>query len=286
MHPYLLTPIRRIVRRIARRKIPQYFKDTPIIISTNKSDIIVSLTSFPARIHEVHLVIQCMLRQTVSPHKIILWLSRDQFEGIQLPDDLTSLQNEIFNIRFVDGDIRSHKKYFYVLSEFPENKILIVDDDLYYPTDMLEIMSNISNLMPDTIICRYGSIMQFKKGHILPYNDWWSEISDESDNPNFFFGSGGGILLTRKMLYNDALNINLAQKLTPLADDVWLNAMINLAKTPKYKVKFGIFMSIQEDVAYKLSDENVANNKNDIQIENLITYYKKKNLNPFIEKIN
>ena len=37
------------------------------------------------------------------------------------------------------------------------------------------------------------------------------------------------------MLHPDVLDIESAMKLTPLADDVWLNAMVNLAGTPKHK---------------------------------------------------
>ena len=40
--------------------------------------IIVSMTTFPARIGYVHLAIKSLLNQTVSPRKIILWLAKDQ----------------------------------------------------------------------------------------------------------------------------------------------------------------------------------------------------------------
>ena len=286
INKYLLTPLRRIVRTIARVIIPQYFQKVPIAKSKIKSDVVISLTSFPARIDDVHLVIQCLLRQTISPLKIILWLSKQQFEGVEIPDSLRKLEDDTFNIRFVEGDVKSHKKYFYVLTEYPNNRILIVDDDLYYPSDMLEIMLKAANNYPDSIICRFGSIMKFNNENILPYNDWWNEISEESNNPNFFFGSGGGILLNRNMLYEDVLNLDLAIELTPLADDIWLNAMINLAKTNKYKVKFGLFLTTKQNVANKLSDENVGNDKNTIQMKKIIEYYKNnKGMNPFEERV-
>ena len=140
IHPYIFTPIRRILRKVARKYIPQYYTNNPIILSTKKSDVVVSLTSFPGRINEVYIVIQSMLRQTLLPKKIILWLSKEQFKDIKLPLNLTSLINDIFIIKFVEGDIRSHKKYFYVLSEYSDCKIIIIDDDLFYPSDMVEKM--------------------------------------------------------------------------------------------------------------------------------------------------
>ena len=273
LHPYVLSPLRRSVRMLANRHIPKFFKNNPIKLSNNQSDIIVSLTSFPTRIYNVHLVIQCMLRQTILPRKILLWLSHEQFEGMELPTNLTDLENEIFNIRFVKGDIRSHKKYHYVLSEYPESKIVLIDDDLFYPTDMLEKMSIASDKHPDTLICRYGSIMKFNNGMLLPYNDWWYEIACESDDLNFFFGTGGGVLLKKSWLYKDVLNINLAMSLASLADDVWLNAMVNLNGVPKYKINFGLILPITIENNQTLCSKNVAQSQNDLQIENVRNYY-------------
>lgn len=285
LSPFILTPIRRIVRFMANRYIPKYFEDEPLILSDKQCEIIVSLTSFPARISSVHLVIQCLLRQTILPHKIILWLSKDQFKGISLPKNLKSLENDIFNIRFVDGDIKSHKKYFYVLSEFPNNEVLLVDDDLYYPTDMIEKMLKASEEHPNTVICRFCSIMKYKGEGILPYNNWWYEIVSESDDQNLFFGTGGGTLLKKTWLYKDVLDIDLATYLTPFADDIWLNAMVNLKGTPKYKIYCGLILQIKIENNEKLSSVNVSEDKNTEQMESLIRYYKTTNgLMPFQKK--
>jgi hypothetical protein len=46
---------------------------------------IASLTSFPARINHTYISIECLLRQSVNPDRIILWLAEDQFPN-QLND--------------------------------------------------------------------------------------------------------------------------------------------------------------------------------------------------------
>lgn len=283
INKYFLTPFRKIVRLLARKRIPQYFSNTPIVYHDRRSDLIVSLTSFPARINDVHLVINCILRQTILPKKIILWLSKEQFNEIQLPHELLMLQGDIFEIRFVDGDIRSHKKYYYVLNDYPNERILIVDDDLYYPTDMIERMLEEADKHPDFVICRYGSIAHFKEGEILPYKKWWYEVSDPCTDQNFFFGSGGGTILRKDMLYPDVLNLELALKLTPLADDVWLNAMVNLAGTHKSKIKFGLLLQTT-DQTIRLTNENVGMDANSSQIQSVCNYYRQRGLNPFNDK--
>ena len=75
----------------------------------------------------------------MMPHKIILWLSKDQFPTQNtIPENLKQIENSIFHIRLVDGDIRSHKKYYYAIKEYPNNLIFLIDDDLYYPANIIE----------------------------------------------------------------------------------------------------------------------------------------------------
>ena len=64
---HVLSPFRIITRFLARKRIYKYFKKTPIRISDKQSDVIVSFTSFPARIDQAYLVVNCLLRQTVAP---------------------------------------------------------------------------------------------------------------------------------------------------------------------------------------------------------------------------
>ncbi len=275
----ILSPIRFMVKSIANYTIPLYFKHSRIIYGKNVSDVIISLTSFPLRINNVYQVIQCLLRQTVRPQKIILWLSKSQFEGVVLPTSLTNLTGEYFEIRLVEGDIRSHKKYYYVLKEYPHSWILLVDDDLYYPTNMLESLIEYRNRKNNCIVCRYGNLMRYDaKGDPLPYSYWWPDdkiMTSYSDNSDFFFGTGGGCLIKHSLLYKDVLDINLALKLTPIADDVWINAMANLAGSSKIKIPFGLLLEINNSNNQRLCNENVNENKNDIQIDLINQYYEK-----------
>ena len=80
---------------------------------------IVSFTSFPARINNVWLVVESILRQTQKPDMIILWLSKKQFSSLDvLPKSLLNLQKRGLTIKLKDEDFRSHKKYYYFLKEY------------------------------------------------------------------------------------------------------------------------------------------------------------------------
>lgn len=98
--------------------------------------IIVSMTTFPARIGYVHLAIKSLLNQTVSPGKIILWLAKDQFQDVEIPQQLRALCTYGLEIRFCDEDLFAHKKYYYAMRAFPEQIIVTYDDDIIYPEDL------------------------------------------------------------------------------------------------------------------------------------------------------
>lgn len=270
----ILSVPRHIIKYAANRHLP-------IILSRKKQDvktdkrIIVSFTSFPARIDNVWQVVENMRHQSVQPWKIILWLSAEQFpNNDSVPKSLSERVGEDFEIRIVPGDIRSHKKHFYVFQEFPDHLVILIDDDIYYPSTMIEELLIAHTKHPEAIICRYGFVMQFDEtDKIMPYRKWTFWTGSYSDR-SFFFGSGGGTLVQPRLLHSDVSNKKLFLSLTPLADDIWLNAMTYLARTPIVKIKSGIILNIDNKNNESLYTINLNGNKNDEQLNNVIAYYK------------
>ena len=192
----------------------------------SEAQIIVSLTSFPARIRNIWMIIECMKRQTVRPSKILLWLSKKQFPNKgDIPNSILKRQDDIFEVRLVDEDIRSHKKYYYALQENPDSFIVTIDDDIFYPTYLIERLYNAYKINGG-IVCTWASKYYLSNGVIAPYNDWPKIVNSTSDN--VFFGSGGGTIFPPHTLYKDVCNLNISLKCCPLADDIWLNAMARL----------------------------------------------------------
>ena len=123
----LLSPIRYLVRGLADIVLSRRLKYIVPSYSMERPDVIISLTSFPARIPNIWKVIRSLKLQQIKPGKIILWLSEDQIPSIQsLPSNLLEEQDDLFQIRIMPGDLKSHKKYIYVIKEYPE-KIVIID---------------------------------------------------------------------------------------------------------------------------------------------------------------
>lgn len=282
-----LTPLRKIIRYLANNVLPNSLEKSDRRKAIQETDVIVSFTSFPARIQEVWQVVECMLRQSYCPKKVILWLSKEQFPQVDdIPVSLRKREGECFNIRLVEEDIRSHKKYYYVSREYPDSLVLLIDDDIYYPTDMIERLIKMYNIHQNAVICQYGYILKYdSQKSLLPYNEW-KKVYSENEDPNFFFGSGGGTLFKPSSLYEDLINKDLFLQLTPTADDIWLNAMVRLVGLKCVMIKSGLILPITiSGKKFNLCNENVGQGMNDVQIFNVRKYYiNKYGVDPFIKR--
>lgn len=270
---WVMMPIRRLVRLLYSYLLP-YYLEREVPYSNKTCDVIVSFTSFPKRINNVWQVVECMKRQTIKPQKIILWLSRQQFPSLSdIPLSLSSRIDDCFEIRMVDEDYRSHKKYYYAAKEYPNKLLFLIDDDLYYPTNIIERSLECLNTHREYVICNYAfSIAYDDNGCRLPYKRW-KELFHDSEDESIFLGTGGGTLFCPNRLYKDLLNIDVAMSLTPIADDVWINAMIRLSNVPKVLLKHGLIVPIINKNNATLCSQNVGDNMNDKQIDNLESYY-------------
>lgn len=271
---WVMTPARRFVRMLAYRYLPSYLSKPVKLSDRQCDDLIVSLTSFPARINDVWQVVECMKRQTLLPEKIILWLSQEQFPTkATIPKNLRDREDDIFSIRLVEGDIKSHKKYYYVSKEYPKSLIFLIDDDIYYDTDIISrSVREYSNYGGRCVVCNYGYQITFDKNGCLPYSQW-ETINGKRVGKNLFFGSGGGTLFRPNDLYEDLTNIEIARKLTPLADDIWLNTMVLKNGLTKIKLPSGPLLTIDIEENITLSSVNNGQSKNDVQIKAIKQYY-------------
>lgn len=277
LHVYSL--LRFIVRLSANVFLPLwYILSCHLRYRTHEeSEFVVTLTSFPARIDKVWLTIESVMRQTYPARHIILWLSRDQFPGemSDLPWILRKMCDRGLEIRFCDGDIRSHKKYLYLLQQHPEQTIVTMDDDIFYTERLLQMLHKQHLLYPNDVIAAYTHQMTYDKdGRLKPYVQWNHHTTASS---NLFFGSGGGTCFPAGVFYHDVCDEKKALSTCPLADDVWLNAQVRLAGNRVRRIPLSRpyhFVEIMRFNDICLSDKNVFNTQqNDAQINNVEREY-------------
>lgn len=275
---YVLRKIVNIVARISLSK--DYTSPNKIASDYLQSNgitkkLIVSFTSFPARINNVWMIVEIMRRQTIRPDKIVLYLSKLQFpNGDNIPKNLQDRISDDFSVELVEGDYRSYKKFMYSFEEYKDDLVLLIDDDILYTTDMIESMLYEYVRDQNSVICRFACLMGYsEKDQITSYNTW-PFVYDKSDNQNMFFGTGGGSLYAPSKLYKDTCNRELFFRLAPKADDVWLNAMVRISGLSIRKLYCGELITIENKKNVTLSSDNVVLNQNDSQLKDVIAYYR------------
>lgn len=286
--------IRFSTRLLANLILPRYLllvkKGNGLYMGKRNKQIIVSLTSFPLRIHKLWLVIETLLRQTVKPDKLILYLSKVQFpnEMDDLPVSLTSLCSRGLEIVFVEDDFRSHKKYYYAMQSYPDSIVITVDDDIYYPTSMLQNLLDCHNKYPHSVICRYAKriIWDVTSDYIMPSKKWKRIYSPQLlSGSDIFLGTGGGTLFPvfDKPFYDDVFNIKLAIQLCPLEDDLWINTMLRLKKSNIVVIKdYKSILPVLNKNDLTLYSVNISETVGtDEQLREVILYYATKGLYPY-----
>lgn len=260
--------LRFTVRTIANIFLPIYFKLTakPCLPQSDKSAPIVSLTTFPKRGKRVWIVIESLMRQTVKPKQIILWLSRQQYENMEaVPKSLRRMQRRGLKIEIRDGDIRSHKKYFYAFTELKGETIITVDDDIIYPSYTVKKLMQLHVHSPNSVCARFVKEMKYSNtGELAKYVEW----EGCRVKSRLFFGSGGGTLFPSSSIREDMLKISDIMAICPTADDVWLNAMVKIGYTNILKTnEFFSILPVMNFSDVTLSSINNGLHQNDVQIE-------------------
>ena len=199
--------------------------------------LIVSLTSYPARINTVGTVVENLYTQTRLPDAVLLWLAREQFPNGEedLPNYLRNLMSQDkVTVRWCD-DLKSHKKYFYTLQEFTDDLVVTVDDDLLYPETMLENLYQCYLRHPETVSTVRAHLMIFTEdGTLMPYRDWIQETDVCLDQPSMqLFATGGaGTLYPGGIFKPELFNKEAITETCLMADDLWLKAMALLSDVP------------------------------------------------------
>ena len=189
--------------------------------------IIISLTSFPARINTVHQTIESLINQTKKADKIILWLAPEQFPNGEkdLPENLLRLKERGLTIDWYH-DIRSYKKLIPTLRKYPNELIVTVDDDIIYKPTMLEKLYRTHVKHPKDVVCHRATKFIYER-------DKFKTIAGGKKHYrgahflNKLTGCGG-VLYPPKCFYKDILNEDLILKLAPTNDDQWFWLMAAL----------------------------------------------------------
>ena len=240
-------------------------------------EIIISLTSFPARIEAAYYAVKSLMLQSLKPDRIILWLAEKQFENIELPQKLIDLKRFGLEIEYCD-DIKSHKKYYYAMRNFKSSIIVTYDDDIIFPEDSLEKLYKKHLQFKDCVVCNRGlEITLDKNNRVAPYGAWKVLSKEGTKYPSIKImpSTGGGTLYPVDALDATVFDLDSIFECALTADDLWMKTMsllkgTKVIKTTKYHRTFTVVEGSQTE---HLGKQNVTEGQNDIDVKKLIAKY-------------
>ena len=254
----------------------------PIPLNDTDGKFIVSLTSFPARIGTVWIVIDSLMRQTVRPSKICLYLSDEEFPDgrASLPRRLLDYERLGLEICFRSYNLMPHGKYFYALQEYPSCDVVTVDDDCYYYPDRIERLVSLHVSHPCCVCSNSVHVICYRPdGTPLPYKEWLCPMCPvEPSLTNVALGCSGvyypaGVFKNQAVF--DMENIRLLALRT---DDLWLRIHETLEGIPVAGGGYqfpGLSIRGTQKIALRHNNcSNEENNGNDVAWKKLCNHYK------------
>lgn len=245
-------------KAIKKTKLPR----TTLNDKPRKEKVIASLTSFPTRINYVEFAIKSLMLQSYKPDRIILWLAKEQFEGLELPKSLLKLQDHGLEIKWVDEDLRGHKKYFYIVEEQRPDELLITfDDDIIFSTNCIKNLVRKHKKFPKAVVMSRGYEITFDKKGVLESHTKWKIMSRygvKKPEKLMHASCGAGCLYPYGAFHKDIRNSTMMKKCASGIDDLWMTMMVILADTKFVKTRYATkyLVTVEGSQEYQLFLEN------------------------------
>ncbi len=99
-----------------------------------QEEIIVSMTTWKPRMHNIPIVLDTIYAQTVQPDKVVVNLAYDEV----IPEDVLYYINEhLIEVNYVPNT-KVYKKFLPTLLKYPDACVINIDDDCIFPPNMIE----------------------------------------------------------------------------------------------------------------------------------------------------
>jgi hypothetical protein len=184
-------------------------------------DHVISLTSHPARFATLHIALDQLLNQQLIPKKIYLNIAQSDIS--KLPTRIKELESDgVLKINSC-SDLGPGKKLIPTLKLEENLPIVVVDDDLFFETDLTMKLLVQHHLSPKNVVAkRVHKIIYEANGSIASYSKWIKNYS-LSNGPasDFFPTSGAGTLYKKEFFHPDVMDEESYKALSLHTDDLW-----------------------------------------------------------------
>lgn len=203
--------------------------------------IIVSMTSYPARIKNVPFAIFALLKlQKLPPDEIHLWLALPQFPNKEsdLPDELVVMaKSGLMTIHWLPKDTVCHKRHEIFHYCHPNDCVFIIDDDTFHKDTLISTVMEYHTKYPNAVISyNNGTLHQYQGKHIL-YN------ASPNGGPYTNLGRiNGNSMFPAHIMPKEVYSYDYAKQrdyCTPICDESWITPWLVYYDIPIIWLNFG-----------------------------------------------
>ncbi|MGM9604492.1 MAG: hypothetical protein ACI3XG_05460 [Faecousia sp.] len=270
----------KLVAAFLRMAYPAYCKRHPVTIGVTDEEydreLVISMTTFPARYDSAVLTLESILRQTMKPNKILLWLTAEENPDRKVPQQFLPYESKGVQICFSDIHLMPHNKSFHTAEMDADRYIITVDDDILYSEKLVERLYTTYRTQPaNTIVCELAHRIQLDASGIpKPYDQWDWESKGISGPSHLLMAKGvGGVLYPPGFFRDGYFDINTIRKTCLFADDLWLKFQEILGDFLVVKTKAyakNVYPTSKSSQRISLASKNNGENRNNVQLKKLI----------------
>lgn len=206
-------------------------------VKKKNEKLIISISSKYENLFNTKRVIESILNQNYNHfmYQILLILSKKEIKDINTLPNLFLKKNNKFRLKLIDEDINLQTKLVIAIKEYPNNPILVINDDTTFPEGWLEMFINDHKKYPNDIIS--GSIQYFigKNLTISKFSEGYKGKKFGTFNHiasiifNFAFVNtnlGGTLYPSNSFRNNDFFDYKLFNKISRNSDEFWQSCFI------------------------------------------------------------
>lgn len=269
---------RRVVRNIyTTKRTLQLIKKKQAFHPTyneKSENIVISLTSTAVRIKYIFPTLYSLSSQTRKPNLIVLWLGENVTYPLAVIKKIESLGIKIEYRK----DLGPNTKYHYAFSEYKNDLVITVDDDILYHEDMIEELYSTYLENPDLVIARRMHKIRFNSDKSpAKYRDWLWEYKDAALPSYDLLATGvGGVLYPPSIMALKCWQNTDFINVCPACDDIWLKfceLSQNIKVCPVQDSKFYNDVVNKKTQKNALALENIDKGKNDERIKVCARYF-------------
>ena len=187
-----------------------------------QADFVVSIASYPKRIHLLPSVFQALNNQTAVPKKWILVLSEEEWPELQLPKPLNELIRRGLEIVWVRNNSFAVKKLVPVMKKYPKLGVITLDDDKIYHKSLIEGLINFTIENPNTIVGYMGRSMVRKNNQLKMLYREKGAANISTPSAQVYLIGWGGIYYPAGSLHENVFSEEGIHRIVPgRGSDIW-----------------------------------------------------------------